>query len=128
MLESFAPEQLGVLDSVPDRRSDVHGLGAILFELLVGHPPFRPLHDVSLAPTRRLLAIPGLRVPTPSESFVALDASRRRKIARDRSLGEDDLLAVLREWDRVIARALARDPDARPPTAAELAEEMEKRL
>ena len=36
----YSPEQTGRMNREPDRRSDFYSLGALLYEQLVGHPPF----------------------------------------------------------------------------------------
>lgn len=65
----LSPEQVGSGDSV-DCRSDIYQLGAMMFALLTGHPPFedrnmailiqRILEDKPSAPTQAHLAIPAL--------------------------------------------------------------------
>jgi len=90
----MAPEQIRRPDRV-DARTDVYALGAVLFELLTGHPPF-----VADAVHALLYAItdgpePDLRADAPTVSA---------------------------EVEALVLRALARDPDVRFDTAAELAE------
>ena len=74
-----------------DARSDVYSLGCVLFAALTGAPPF-PRGTVSAT----MLA--HLRDPPPQPSAAGLDA----------------------EFDRVIARALAKSPDDRYPSAGDL--------
>ena len=78
-----------------DARSDVYGLGVVLYECLTGHPPFQA--DTPFATAMRHTAG---RVPPPSDSTPG----------------------VPRELDAVVARATAPDPDDRYPDAAAFAE------
>lgn len=87
-MASIAPEQL--LGQPVDPRTDVYGVGALTYRLLVGEPPF-PEHSGSLLRQMHLYASP----PRPS--------------ARAR---------VHTAFDEVILRALSKAPDARQPTIA----------
>ena len=97
----MSPEQAeGRFDRI-DRRSDVYGLGAILYEILTGRPPFtgahsgeivhQVIHDVPLAPR-------SLAVSTPP----ALQAA--------------------------CLKALAKKPNERYASASELAQELQRFL
>jgi serine/threonine protein kinase len=91
----LSPEQAGGLPATP--ASDVHALGAVLYELLTGLPPFRRDDLQSL-----LVAITTERPEPPS--VLTLD--------------------VPKALDRVCLAALAKSPAARPG-AGELAAELE---
>ncbi len=95
--EYMAPEQV---DGMRDARSDVFGLGAVLFELLTGRPP-HCWRD-------------GVR-PTDWRAIVrAADLPSVRRVAP----GAPSAL------DALCRRALTRDPAERPPDAGALAEEV----
>ncbi len=87
-----APEQIA--GEEVDGRADVYSLGCVLYECLVGEPPFRRKSDVAVL-FEHLEAEPPAASATRPELPVALDA--------------------------VIARALAKDPDSRYSTCRELA-------
>jgi len=87
----LSPEQL--TGRPADARSDVYGLGAVLYEMVTGHKPF--LGD------------------TPAE--VAGNALHSRP-ARPSTINPD----VSASFEGILSKALARDPDARYQTAGDL--------
>jgi eukaryotic-like serine/threonine-protein kinase len=91
----LAPEQLQ--DGVVDARADVYSLALVLYELLVGRPPFAGDSDVATAVARLTADVPSVSTMRP------------------------DVPAGL---DAVIARALTRDPAERTPSARAFREEL----
>ena len=94
----MSPEQ--VKNEPIDRRSDVFSLGVVLHELLTGAQVFQGDSMYAVA-----LAVSNQAIPTPSQVLGA------------------PLPAGL---DAVVMRALERDPSRRTPTAAQLADELER--
>ncbi|MBY0525684.1 MAG: protein kinase [Gemmataceae bacterium] len=97
----MAPEQAAGQRERLDRRSDVYGLGAILFEVLTGRPPFVGNSTLDL-----LRQVRETEPPRP----------------QDVCFGVAPALAA------VCCRALARDPDQRYPSALDLARDVERWL
>jgi serine/threonine-protein kinase len=87
----MAPEQ-AVGDPASDHRADIYSLGCLAYEVLTGRPPFHdmPLHQVAAA---HISTVPAL------VTDVRADVPE--------SLGQ------------LVAQCLAKDPAARPQTAAE---------
>jgi len=111
----MAPEQLAG-GAAADERTDVYGLGATLFELLAGGPPFvGPMSQV-------LHAVARADPPWPRTGAPGLDAVLRRAMAKrsaDRYpdvaafradleawLGGEGPAAARRRWPRVVGAAL----------------------
>jgi YVTN family beta-propeller protein len=91
-LDYVAPEQ--IRGERVDARADVYALGCVLFELLTGNPPFAARDDkVAKMYAHLQEEPPPLRVLKPE---------------------------LPGELDHVVARALAKDPDARFPSAGDL--------
>lgn len=93
--EYMAPEQMQT-DVQLDARADIYALGAVAFHMLGGRPPF--VGDLTQLIAQKLLQ--------PAPSLLTL---------------RSDLPA---EVDRVVMRALAREPSARHATATEWFEEL----
>ncbi|RMG09329.1 MAG: serine/threonine protein kinase, partial [Planctomycetota bacterium] len=89
---SMAPEQ--ARGGEVDERTDVYGLGALLFEALTGRPPF-----VGKSPLAVLDQVVRAPAPAPSELRAGLPPA----------------------VDRLCARALAKSPEDRPQSAREFA-------
>jgi WD40 repeat protein len=97
----MAPEQAeGRTDRI-DRRSDVYGLGAILYELLTGQPPF-----------------------TGTEIEEVLRQVREDEPARPRQVWA----GMPRALEAVCLRALAKEPARRYASAGDLAREVQRWL
>lgn len=93
-LRYMSPEQVGgKLDAV-DARTDVHGLGIILYELLAGSHPF----DASAGLSRMLQTIRSVDPPAPSRFRPDLDSG----------------------LEGIILKALCKEPDRRFPSALEM--------
>jgi WD40 repeat protein len=91
-IDYIAPEQIAGEEI--DGRADLYSLGCVLYECLVGRPPFRGDSDIAVV-FAHLEAEP----PAPSAQRPELPAA----------------------LDAVIARALAKDPQQRYPSCRELA-------
>ena len=94
----MAPEQAGGDPNAVDRRADTYALGAILYEVLTGRPPFTGSSAINVI--KKVLK----EDPKPPQEVFAQAEPRLSKIA---------------------LKALAKEPEARYQTAAELADDVE---
>ncbi len=94
----IAPEQVNGSDTKLTSAADVYGLGAVLFDLLAGRPPFTGEHALKTIQQAAEKPAPKLRTLAP-----ALD----------------------RDLETICAKCLERDPLARYRSAGELADDLE---
>ncbi len=121
--EYMSPEQADVDGGTADTRSDVWSLGAVLFELLAGAPPFGSASDSDTQRTGVMRQLRESAVPRPrtrasacSEQAAAARHSTPQRLAR----------ALRREPEWICLKALRRSPDERYESAGALARDVRR--
>ena len=116
----MSPEQVsfGALDV--DTRSDVYSLGALLYEILTGSPPFesKRLNKAGAAELERIIREENPPKPSTRVFKSTETNSRTRQAARD----------LKGDLDWVVARAMEKDRSRRYQTPAELGADLRRYL
>ncbi len=123
----MSPEQAESSGVDVDTRSDIYGLGVLLYELVTGTTPLCRKEISELNPLALLETIRNQNIETPSTRISKLnadDTSRSDEIAPRRP-AEGDLP---RELDWIVMKSLARERDRRYQSASEMAEDIERFL
>ncbi|MEZ6096996.1 MAG: serine/threonine-protein kinase [Pirellulaceae bacterium] len=119
----MSPEQACKSRDSIDSRSDIFSLGAVLFQLLSGHPPLtKKLHET----TNLLHVLEMVRDQQPvSLQGNFLDSDSKEEIASQRSTSPASLSRSLRgELDWICRKAMATERDERYTSAAAFADDL----
>jgi len=125
----MSPEQAAEGRPDVDTRADIYGLGAVLYELLAGRPPFHSgdLMKKGFEVMRR--TIRDVNPPPPSVLLRSLPEDESTSLAERRQCTAASLIATLRQdLDWVVMRALEKEPARRYPTAQGLASDLRRYL
>jgi eukaryotic-like serine/threonine-protein kinase len=126
-LEYMAPEQAELNSGDVDTRADVYSLGALLYELLTGSPPFtrKQLRGMEFDEMRRIIR----EVEPPKPSTNLSSSEELPSIAAKRKLEPQGLYKLVRgELDWIVMKALAKERDRRYETASAFAMDIQHYL
>lgn len=126
-LEYMSPEQSRFDQLDVDTRSDIYSLGALLYELLTGTPPFGPDRFRSVALDQMLRIIRDEDPPRPSARL-----AKTKTVSADGSEAADQLVRFRRlvrgELDWIVMKAMDKDRNRRYGTPNGLANDVERFL
>jgi predicted Ser/Thr protein kinase len=123
----MSPEQIELPSEEVDTRSDVYSLGVVLFELIVGEPPYeRHITDGGLA--KLLNSLKDEESARPSTRLSVLTRQAKEIVERRRTDRAALLNQVRGDLDWIVVKALERDRERRYSSPAELAADVERYL
>ena len=123
----MSPEQADTHHQDLDTRTDVYSLGATLYELLAGVPPF----DVSRLQTKSSDEIRRLiqeETPLDPSRAILSTIDDSATVGQHGAMPTDLASTIKGELDWIVLRALEKEPDRRYPTAIALAEDIQRYL
>jgi serine/threonine protein kinase len=121
----MSPEQCTLGGPPVDTRTDVYGLGALLYELLSGAPPFDAARLSETPIDQMVRMIREEEPPRPSRRLEELIAAGK---IQPGAAAEERRRALVRDLDWVVLKALEKDPDRRYGSAEDLGRDIARFL
>ena len=125
----MSPEQASLSGLDIDTRADIYGLGVLLYELLVGKPPFesRTLVEAGYDEMRRIIR--EVEPSRPSARLKTTTTEERIQIAQARKIPPDKVSRMVEpDLDWIVLKAIEKDRTRRYATADELARDVDRFL
>jgi len=125
----MSPEQVGLSGLDIDTRSDIYSLGVLLYELLVGSPPFDPKTLISAGFDEMRRIIREVDPPRPSLRISTAAREESARIREQLGTHPQRLGRLLKgELDWIVMKALEKDRTRRYETANALADDVKRYL
>jgi len=116
----MAPEQAAGRSRQVSTAADIYSLGAILYELLTGRPPFQA--ESALATMRKVVE----EEPVPPNQLIR--SSRRKEAHSPKSKIQNPKSKIDSDLETICLKCLEKEPGKRYATAQEIAEDLDRFL
>ena len=125
----MSPEQAETGGVDVDTRSDIYSLGALLYELLTGRPPFDTDRLVELGVEQMRRELIEKEPPRPSKLLLSLENDELAEVAKKRRCEPARLVARLKgDLDWIVTNAMEKDRRRRYATVNGLAVDVQRYL